>query len=176
MHYHSDYNYGSQISIMHFVTSQLAITYTSGHSIFHQGLKFYLNFKINAHYIAIKLSKIPSNSISGHLFFNIFLGGIPPDLLALPCYLCSFELSLCDHARFRTPLQKSLFMGLSPILFLPYSYFIQNTLYSPFFIVLPFRIFMYGMFRGTRKASDVQGKVKISKVKQDKRKEKLNLI
>ena len=73
--------------IMHFVTIYVASYYTSGHSIFHLGrekLKFYLNFEINAHNVAIIFSKIPPNSISGHLFFKIFLEGMPPDPLALP--------------------------------------------------------------------------------------------
>ena len=32
--------------------------------------------------------EIPSNSISEDLFFNIFLGGVPPDPLALAYYAC----------------------------------------------------------------------------------------
>ena len=33
-------------------------------------------------------SEIPPDSISEHLFFKIFLGGMPPDPLALACYAC----------------------------------------------------------------------------------------
>ena len=47
--------------------------------MFHLARKRLMNFEVNAHNIAIKLSKIPPNSISESLFFKISLGGMPSD-------------------------------------------------------------------------------------------------
>ena len=52
-------------------------------------LHFTLILQVNTHCIAKYInSKIPSDSISEHLFFKSFLGGMPPDHLALACYAC----------------------------------------------------------------------------------------
>ena len=57
------------------------------HSDVYNSLTVNFNTEIKAHYMNI-LTKIASDSISEHLFFKIFLGGMPPDPLALAYYAC----------------------------------------------------------------------------------------
>ena len=52
-------------------------------------LHFTLILQANKNCIAQYIdSKMPSDSISEHLFFKYFPGGMPPDPLTLACYTC----------------------------------------------------------------------------------------
>ena len=41
--------------------------------------------------------KMPSDSISEGLFFQNFLGGMPPDLLGLACFACQINHHACSQ-------------------------------------------------------------------------------
>ena len=96
IHYHSDITYGLNVDNAFY--SQPVISYTSGHCIFHlasQGLKFYLNFKIDAHNICKyeTLQNTPKFNSKASTFSK-FSGGHAPAPLALGCQLCML-IMLC---------------------------------------------------------------------------------